>query len=86
MAVADNLSNSTPTWAAISSRRPIRGLALIALSLAFSLAVLIYLGAWASSDRIEARWFDSESESFGHGDGADGAWWEDGLVFVCPLH
>ncbi len=86
MAVADKLSSSTPAWAAISSRRPVRGLALIGLSLVFSLAVLIYLGAWASSDRIEARSLDGESEAYDHETGASGAWWEDGLVFVCPLH
>lgn len=47
-----------------------------------TLAVLIYFGAWASSDRIENRAHAAgipESQ-------AEGEWWEDSLVFACPLH
>ncbi len=47
-----------------------------------TLAVLIYFGAWASSDRIENRALAAgiyEAQ-------AENEWWEDGLVFACPLH
>ncbi len=47
-----------------------------------TLAVLIYFGAWASSDRIENR-----AQALGISESqVEGEWWEDGLVFVCPLH
>ncbi len=50
-----------------------------------TLAVLIYFGAWASSDRIENRALAAGiSES--HAANAEGEWWEDGLIFACPLH
>jgi len=47
-----------------------------------TLAVLIYFGAWASTDRIENRALAAgitESQT-------EGEWWEDGLIFACPLH
>lgn len=63
-------------------RRPIIGFGLLMSSVIGTLAVLIYFGAWASSDRIENRAlaagiYEIQVES---------EWWEDGLVFVCPLH
>ena len=63
-------------------RRPIVGFGLLMSSVIGTLAVLIYFGAWASSDRIENRALAagiSEAQ-------AEGEWWEDGLVFACPLH
>jgi hypothetical protein len=63
-------------------RRPVIGFGLLISSLIGTLAVLIYFGAWASSDRIENRAYAagiSETQ-------IEGQWWEDGLVFACPLH
>ena len=63
-------------------RRPIVGFGLLMSSVIGTLAVLIYFGAWASSDRIENRAlaagiYESRVEV---------EWWEDGLVLACPLH
>ncbi len=63
-------------------RRPVVGFGLLLASVLGTFAVLIYFGAWASSDRIENRALASgttESQ-------VEAEWWEDGLVFVCPLH
>ncbi|NQW20576.1 MAG: hypothetical protein HQ477_07635 [Chloroflexi bacterium] len=63
-------------------RRPFVGFGLLMSSVIGTLVVLIYFGAWASSNRIENRAYaagTTESQ-------IDGEWWEDGLVFVCPLH
>jgi hypothetical protein len=63
-------------------RRPIVGFGLLMSSVFGTLAVLIYFGAWASSDRIENRALAAgiyESQ-------VEGEWWEDGLVLACPLH
>ena len=47
-----------------------------------ALAMLIYFGAWASTDRIENRALAAgASESH-----VEGEWWEDGLIIACPLH
>lgn len=58
------------------------GLSLLGISIAFTLSVLIFFGAWLSEDRIEARVDGNESV---HGE-AEGEWWEDGLIAVCPIH
>jgi hypothetical protein len=63
-------------------RRPIVGLGLLMSSVIGSLAVLIYFGAWASTDRIEIRVLAAEISGLQ----AEGEWWEDGLIFACPLH
>ncbi|MEE8046718.1 MAG: hypothetical protein V3T49_07760 [Dehalococcoidia bacterium] len=66
-------------------RRPYLGFGLLMSSVIGTLAVLIYFGAWASSDRIENRALAagmSESQAAN----AEGEWWEDGLIFACPLH
>jgi hypothetical protein len=63
-------------------RRPIIGFGLLLSSIIGTLAVLIYFGAWASSNRIENRAHAAgvaESQ-------VEAEWWEDGLVFACPLH
>jgi hypothetical protein len=63
-------------------RRPIVGFGLLMSSIIGTLAVLIYFGAWASADRIENRAFAAgTTESH-----IEGEWWEDGLIFACPLH
>jgi hypothetical protein len=62
--------------------RPFLGYGLLMSSVIGTLAVLIYFGAWASTDRIENRALAAgitESQT-------EGEWWEDGLIFACPLH
>ena len=63
-------------------RRPMVGFGLLMSSVIGTLAVLIYFGAWASTDRIENRVLAAETSGL-H---AEGEWWEDGLIFACPLH
>lgn len=61
---------------------PFVGFGLLMSSVIDTLAVLIYFGAWASSDRIENR-----AQALGISESqVEGEWWKDGLVFVCPLH
>ena len=70
------------TWAAASGRRPWLGLGLLGGSIAFTLAVLIFFGAWLADNRINTRVSAS-------GEGVEtsaGKWWEDGLIAVCPIH
>jgi hypothetical protein len=63
-------------------RRPFVGFGLLMSSVIGTLAVLIYFGAWASSDRIENR-----AQAAGISESqVEGEWWEDGLVLACPLH
>ena len=63
-------------------RRPILGLGLLMATVISTLAMLIYFGAWASSDRIENRALAAgTTESH-----LEGEWWEDGLIIACPLH
>ena len=63
-------------------RRPILGLGLLMATVISTLAMLIYFGAWASSDRIESRALAAgATESH-----TEGEWWEDGLIIACPLH
>ncbi|MEK9676611.1 MAG: hypothetical protein VW271_08835 [Chloroflexota bacterium] len=64
------------------SRPPLLGYGLIASSVIGSVALLIYFGAWAATDRIENRALASGNVS----ELQDGEWWEDGLIFACPLH
>jgi hypothetical protein len=64
------------------TRRPLIGFGLLISSVIGTLAVLIFFGAWASSNRIENRALAaviSETQW-------ESEWWEDGLVFACPLH
>ncbi len=64
------------------TRFPFVGFGLLMSSVAGTLAVLIYFGAWASSDRIENRaGVAGIAESQ-----VEGEWWEDGLLYACPLH
>jgi hypothetical protein len=58
------------------------GLGLLGVSGVFSLALLIYFGAWAAADRAEARALAAAEGE--HATGA--AIWEDGARWVCPLH
>ena len=60
--------------------RPRLGVALLIGSALATLAILIYFGAWAASDRVSAR---SETPlAAGEGSAA----WEEGLLYVCPFH
>ena len=63
-------------------RRPILGLALLTATVISTLVLLIYFGAWASSDRIENRALAAGATE-GH---LESEWWEDGLIIACPLH
>lgn len=63
-------------------RRPFLGFGLLVFSVVAALAVLIYLGAWASSDQIENRAL-AAGVPVSH---ADGKWLERGLLLACPLH
>ncbi|MDA0232755.1 MAG: hypothetical protein O3B04_08395 [Chloroflexi bacterium] len=74
------------TWAAASDRRPWLGLGLLGGSVAFTLAVLIFFGAWFADSRIETRASASGLASDGSTVTSDGEWWEDGLIAVCPVH
>jgi hypothetical protein len=64
------------------TRRPLIGFGLLISSVIGTLAVLIFFGAWASSDRIENRALAAGISEFQ----VESEWWEDGLVLACPLH
>ena len=64
------------------TRRPLIGFGLLISSVIGSLAVLIFFGAWASSDRIENRALAAGISEIQ----VESEWWEDGLVLACPLH
>lgn len=66
-------------WSAASSRKPWLGLGLLISSIVFTLAVLIFFGAWFADGRIADR-----ASAAGHD--VEGEWWEDGLITVCPIH
>jgi hypothetical protein len=69
-----------PTWQTMPARRPWQGLALLVASIIGTLAVLIYFGAWFAEDRVQARSAAGETAE------AQGEWWEDGLIAICPVH
>ena len=60
--------------------RPRLGVALLIGSALVTLAILIYFGAWAASDRVSARSETPETAVEGN------AAWEEGLLYVCPFH
>jgi|TARA_B110000263_G_scaffold226541_1_gene218249 hypothetical protein len=64
------------------TRRPLIGFGLLISSVIGTLAVLIFFGAWASSDRIENRALAAGISEIQ----VESEWWEDGLVLACPLH
>ena len=72
-----------PTWQTMPARRPWLGLLLLGISVAGTLAILIYFGAWFADNRIEARGVaDDETGQVN----PEGEWWEDGLISICPVH
>ena len=62
--------------------RPFLGFGLLMISVIGTLAILIYFGAWASSDRIT----DRATEAGITKSSVEAAWWEKGLLLTCPLH
>ena len=64
------------------TRRPLIGFGLLISSVIGTLAVLIFFGAWASSDRSENRALAAGIPEIQ----VESEWWEDGLVLACPLH
>ena len=56
---------------------PVKGLGMILITILFSFAFLIYIGAEFSEYRI--------SERLNVGQNVD-LWWERGFISVCPLH
>ena len=61
---------------------PFLGFGLLLTSVIGSLAILIYFGAWASSDRIT----DRATEAGITKSSVEAEWWEKGLLLTCPLH
>lgn len=56
---------------------PVRGLGMILITILFSFALLIYIGAEFSEHRISERLNDGQNVDL---------WWERGFISVCPLH
>ena len=56
---------------------PIKRLAMISITIFFTVALLIYVGAGFSEYRIEQRINLEQSNNL---------WWEKGFISVCPLH
>ncbi len=56
---------------------PVRGLVMILITILFSFALLIYIGAEFSEYRISERLNDGQNVDL---------WWERGFISVCPLH
>ena len=56
---------------------PLKGLAMISITIFFSVALLVYIGAGFSEYRIEERKNRVQSNDL---------WWEKGFISVCPLH
>ena len=55
----------------------VRGLGMILITILFSFALLIYIGAEFSEYRISERLNDGQNVDL---------WWERGFISVCPLH
>ena len=56
---------------------PVRGLGMILVTILFSFALLIFIGAEFSEYRISERLNDGQNVDL---------WWERGFISVCPLH
>ena len=56
---------------------PVKGLGMILITIIFSFALLIYIGAEFSEYRISERLNDGQNVDL---------WWERGFISVCPLH
>ena len=62
--------------------RPFLGFGLLMTSVIGTLAILIYFGAWASSNRIT----DRATEAGITKSNVEAEWWEKSLLLTCPLH
>jgi len=60
---------------------PYYGISSIGISILFSIIILIYLGAAVSTERKYNR---ENFETIGNS--TEGIWWENGFLFMCPLH
>ena len=56
---------------------PLKGLTMISITIFFSVALLVYIGAGFSEYRIQER---KNLEQYNN------LWWEKGFISVCPLH
>ena len=56
---------------------PHKGLSMIVMTIFVSLALLIYIGADYSENRINNRVSQNNSTD---------VWWERSFILVCPLH
>ena len=64
-----------------TNKIPYYGISSIIISILFSTIILIYLGAAISTERKNNR---ENFETIGNS--AEGIWWENGFIFMCPLH
>lgn len=64
-----------------NNKIPYYGISSIIISILFSIIILIYLGAAISTERKNNR---ENFETIGNS--AEGIWWENGFIFMCPLH
>ena len=55
-------------------RRPVTGISFIGITLVLTLVFLVYFGAWFAEKRLEQR------------DHKEPIWWENTVLWVCPLH
>ena len=53
---------------------PIIGLSLMGFTIIICLAFLIYFGSWVTEKRLEVR------------EQKNPVWWENTVLWVCPLH
>ena len=60
---------------------PYYGISSIGISILFSIIILIYLGAAVSTERKNNR---ENFETIGNS--TEDIWWENGGLFMCPLH
>jgi len=56
---------------------PYKGLSMIIITILVSMALLIYIGADYSENRIKNRVSGNNSTD---------VWWERSFILVCPLH
>jgi len=87
-----NSMNFASTGGFHGKRRPWRGLILLGSTFILSTALSIYISAWAASERISARsllMVDTPGaiRTEGKSDVHDiSSWWENGVLYLCPLH
>ena len=60
---------------------PYYGISSIGISILFSIIILIYLGAAVSTERKYNR---ENFETIGNS--TEGIWWENGFLFMWPVH